>query len=340
MAERWPRKSVLVIADLIRASIALSLPFIDAVWQIYVLIFVLQSASAVFTPTFQAIIPDVVPGEKDYTRALSLSRVAYELENLASPAIAGLLLLVMSYSGLFAGTCIGFLLSAYLVVQTKLPPRKSTPERPFRDRLTRGIRLYLATPRLRGLLAVTMAAASVVAFVLVNTVVIVRRDFGGGEADLALALAAFGAGSMIAAIAVPRLVEGRADRPVMIGSAFAAGVISFAFGLWQVLGGGLTWTWFLLIWAILGACYSAVLTPSGRLIRRSAPSEDRPAVFTAQFALTHFCWLFTYPLAGWGGTMVGLPAVQTLLGVIACIAAAIAFRIWPRANRQDDAVAA
>src|SRR3546814_10086859 len=50
-ADRLPRKSLLVAMDVVRGAVALVLPFVDAVWQIYVLIFVLQSASAVFTPT-------------------------------------------------------------------------------------------------------------------------------------------------------------------------------------------------------------------------------------------------------------------------------------------------
>ena len=70
-AEKLPRKAVLIGADLIRASVALFLPFIDEVWQIYLLIFVLQAASATFTPAFQAVIPDILPDEKDYTKALS-----------------------------------------------------------------------------------------------------------------------------------------------------------------------------------------------------------------------------------------------------------------------------
>ncbi len=90
-----PRKVVLVGADLIRAAVALALPFIDAIWQIYLLIFVLQAASATFTPTFQALIPDILEDEADYTKALSLSRLAYDIENLLSPTLAGLLLLVM-----------------------------------------------------------------------------------------------------------------------------------------------------------------------------------------------------------------------------------------------------
>ncbi|MER8824850.1 MFS transporter, partial [Mesorhizobium sp. M0991] len=67
-AERLPRRTMLVSLDLIRAAVAVFLPFVTEVWQVYLLIFVLQSASAGFTPAFQASIPDVLPEEKDYTR--------------------------------------------------------------------------------------------------------------------------------------------------------------------------------------------------------------------------------------------------------------------------------
>jgi hypothetical protein len=44
-ADILPRRSFLVAMDIVRATIALLLPFVDEVWQIYVLIFLLQSAS-------------------------------------------------------------------------------------------------------------------------------------------------------------------------------------------------------------------------------------------------------------------------------------------------------
>jgi len=69
-AERLPRRAMLVALDLIRAGVALALPFVTEVWQVYALIFLLQAASAGFTPTFQATIPDILPDERDYTRAL------------------------------------------------------------------------------------------------------------------------------------------------------------------------------------------------------------------------------------------------------------------------------
>ena len=159
-ANRVNRRAFLVALDLVRAGVALCLPFVTEVWQVYLLIFLLQSASAAFTPTFQATIPDVLPDEARYTRALSLSRLAYDLENIASPMLAGLLLAVVSYNSLFLGTVVGFAASAVLVVSVLLPsPRPSEP-RGIYDRTTRGIRIYLATPRLRGLLALNLAAAA------------------------------------------------------------------------------------------------------------------------------------------------------------------------------------
>jgi MFS family permease len=98
-----------VALDLVRAAVALCLPFVTEVWQIYLLIFVLQAASAGFTPTFQATIPDILPDEEDYTKALSLSRLAYDLESLISPMLAAALLTVISFHNLFAGTVLGFL---------------------------------------------------------------------------------------------------------------------------------------------------------------------------------------------------------------------------------------
>ena len=50
-ANRLPRKAFLVAMDVVRGGVALLLPFVDQVWQIYILIFILQSASAGFTPT-------------------------------------------------------------------------------------------------------------------------------------------------------------------------------------------------------------------------------------------------------------------------------------------------
>lgn len=325
LVARAPRRAVLVGADLVRAAAALCLPFVDSIGAVLGLVFVLQCASATFTPAFQAVIPDILPDEADYTRALSLSRLAYDLESLVSPALAGLLLLVLSYSNLFVGTTLGFLASAALVLGTRLPDRGTGTERPFRERLLRGLRIYLATPRLRGLFCLNFAASWAGAFVLVNTVVVVRQSLGGDDAAVALALAAFGAGSMVCALGLPTLLTQSTDRMVML-----VGAVSLAAACGAAAA--LTWSWQILLawWCLTGAAYAAILTPAGRLLRRSAHPEDRPAVFAAQFALSHAGWLVAYPAMGWAGATLGLrPAlVLAMVGAGAAVAAALA--LWPR----------
>ncbi|MEZ5747615.1 MAG: MFS transporter [Paracoccaceae bacterium] len=327
-ADRVPRRALLVTLDLVRAGVALCLPFVTEVWQVYVLIFLLQSASAAFTPTFQATIPDVLPDEARYTRALSLSRLAYDLENIVSPTLAALLLAVMSYNSLFLGTVVGFAASAVLVVSVLLPSPKPSAPRGIYDRTTRGMRIYLATPRLRGLLALNLAAASAGAMVLVNSVVLVRSNLGLEASALAWTMFAFGAGSMLAALALPRLLDRVPDRSVMVGGA-ALMVLTLLGLAAAVASAGLGWPYLLGAWLLVGLGYSAVLTPSGRLLRRSAHAEDRPALFAAQFALSHACWLLTYPLSGWLMTQFGPVVALVALASLATAGALAALRLWP-----------
>lgn len=87
-AERLNRRRLLIALDLVRVFCALALPFVTEVWHVYLLIFALQSASAGVTPTFQATIPDLLRDEAQYARALALSRLAYDVENIVSPLLA------------------------------------------------------------------------------------------------------------------------------------------------------------------------------------------------------------------------------------------------------------
>ena len=83
--------------------------------------------------------------------------------------------------------------------------------------------------------------------VIVNTVVLVRSGFGLGDREVAWTLAAYGFGSMAAALALPQLLGERAsDRAAML-----AGACLLVVGL---LLAPLVPTWHALlpVWALLG----------------------------------------------------------------------------------------
>ncbi|UEL30503.1 MFS transporter [Pseudarthrobacter sp. L1SW] len=336
LVARWPRKRVLIGADMLRAVMALSLPFISETWQIYAVIFLLQSASATFTPAFQSLIPAVLPDEREYTRALSLSRLAYDMEALASPAIAALLLTVVGYNNLFLGTVAGFLSSAAMVAISTLPKNASAPvpQASLWHRTTLGARIFWRNRRLRSLLALNLVVAAPTAMVLVNTVVYVRDVLRRPDTDLALALACFGVGSMIVALAAPQVLDRFGDRAVMLTG---AAVIPFilagaaALSLDRALDPAPSGWWLLLgLWLLLGAASATILTPSSRLLREASTEDTRPYVFAAQFSLSHACYILTYPLAGWVGAVAGLGWAALALTIVAIIASAGAFLSWPR----------
>ena len=335
LAAAVPRKVLLVTLDAVRAAVALCLPWVDEVWQVYLLIFLLQASSAAFTPTFQATIPDVLPGEREYTRALSLSRLAYDLESLLSPLLAAAALAVVGYDVLFAGTAAGFAASALLVVSAVLPAsRAAGPDRGLRATV-RGLRVYLATPRLRGLFAVHLAVAAAGSMVLVNTVTYVRDELGRGETAVAIALAANGLGSLTAALTLPRLLDRWRDRTVMLRAGVVlASTLLLGVPATALLGAG-RWPVLLALWAVIGAGSALVLTPGGRLLRRSAPPGGLPALFAADFSLSHACWLLCYPLAGWLATQAGLTVAFAVLGVLTVGATALAVRLWHARDPAD-----
>lgn len=335
-ANQLPRRAFLVAMDLVRAAVAVSLPFVTEIWQVYVLIFALQSASAAFTPTFQATIPDVLPEESKYTRALSLSRLAYDMESLVSPILAAALLTVVSFHGLFAGTVVGFLFSAALVVSVKLPQSQAAPRQGgIYAKTFRGMSIYLRTPRLRGLLALNLAAAAASSMVIVNTVVYVQSKLHRPSSDVPMALAAFGGGSMLVALLLPRVLEKRPDRPAMLtgASIMAVGMLSGV--AVASMAGAYEWQALLATWFVLGLGYSMTQTPSGRLLKRSATSADRPALFAAQFSLSHACWLITYPLAGQLGARFGMQLTFGVLSAITVLGLGTAWRAWPVDDRDE-----
>ena len=328
LAHRFPRKSFLISMDLLRACVIVTIPLVSELWQIYLLVFLLNLFSSGFTPVFAATIPDILTDEKQYTRALSLSRLAYDLENLISPVLAGLALLFISYTGLFIFNSLAFLLSALLILITILPPQTTmTRKGHLWNEISFGVSAYLKTPRLRGLLALYVGVASASAMVIVNTVVYIRQNLGGSEFDVALTLGAAGLGSMLAALGLPKVLDHVQDRPVML-----AGAAVMAVGM-ILMSTSPAFIAVLSIWFMIGFGWSLVQTPAGRVVNRSASAGDRSAFFSAQFALSHACWLIFYLVAGLMGTGIGVENTAFILAINIVVFAFIAALLWPRQDR-------
>lgn len=339
IARRLGAKRLMISADAIRALAALALPFVGDLATAYALVFVLQATSAFFTPTYQATLPLVLTREREYTGALALSRLAYDLEALASPTLAALLLTVAPASALFVGTGAGFLGSAALIASVALPRVRTAAPPSIRHEVTQGARLILRTPALRAgqLLQLTVAAGGSVCLVL--TIPLVRTVLDGTEAEAAGLMAAFGLGSIVAAALMPVLLPRLGLRNFLLSGAMT---LTLPLALVPVvLGAGFDRTGALLalgvVWFVVGMGYSATIAPMGRLVRENTRDDDLPAVFAGQFSLSHAWWIIAYPLTGWGATAIGFGATSVTMSAIALGSLIAAASIWKRAERTPAA---
>ncbi|MFI2753999.1 MFS transporter [Cellulomonas sp. P22] len=334
-----PPRVVMVAADLVRVVVVLGLPLVSAVWQVYVLVLAMQAASAVHTPTYQAVLPRVLRDPRRYTQALSLSRLAEDLEMVLSPLLAAALLLLVPSSDLFVGTAICFAVSAALVSRVTLgrAPVEDEPQ-PFGVRVRRGVELIVRSPALRAVLALNLAVAAGGAYVLVQYVLIAREAYGRGDGTAALLMAALGAGSITVATLLPRALDALPERAVMLGGAglLTVATAGVATALTVPGTGGLVLVG--AMFALVGAGWAAAETPVGRIIARTTPERDQPAVFAAQFSLSHACWLVTYPLAGWLGER-GLGSAALVLAAVSAAAVAATAALWPRRAPRRPLVA-
>ena len=335
MAHLLPRRVWLVGLDVLRAVIVLCLPFVDQVWQIFALVFVVNAASAAFTPVFQAIIPEILPDEKAYTKGLSYARLAYDLENLASPALAAALLVIWSFDSLFMANSMTFAISALLIMTAHIPQAATTDRTGgIYANTVFGIVAYLKTPRLRGLLAVYFAVSSIGAMIIVNTVVLTRGVLAGSEILTTGFLACAGGGSMVAAFLIPGLIERLGERRLMLSGIIGAALAMLLGGSLMITGGESVIA-FAVLWGIAGAGTTLAQTPGGRLVQRSAGDGDRSAFFAANFALSHGGWLFAYGIIGWLGSLTDLSVAFLASGGLAFSATIAAVMLWPREDRQE-----
>ncbi|GLO63271.1 MFS transporter [Vibrio sp. MACH09] len=320
VSQKLPVGKTMVALDLVRAGVFAFMPFVSSLWEVYFLTFLINACSAWFTPLYQSTLPLVVTDKHDYTKALSLSRLAYDLEQLVSPLLAALLLSVISFRQLFIFDAATFVVSAILILFCIIPSSSKVKHQPnlfIVAGVTKGIWNYLSKPSLKALWMAYLSAASASAMVLVNTVVYVHDVLDGGEQQIAWAMMIVGLGSMVIAFKLPSWLKFTSPQTFhWVGMAAIFG--AFLLGFFTP-----GWAGYIVVCLALGVGMSCIQTTSGLLIREACMDEESSPYFAAHFSLTHFWWLITYLSAGVSVKLFGLSAgylcmaTFCLLGMVA-----------------------
>jgi len=336
-ADRYPRRRVMIIADLARAVLVAAMA-LDALplWAVIVLLIALQAFGSPFNAARAATLPVVLPGDH-YVLGKAANDMVVQFSQVLGFGTGGLAVLAVGTSGGLLLDSATFLLSAALItfgVQRRPAPaaaQESTePRKSYFKDLAAGTSLVLRTPRLRALVALATVAGFYVT--VEGLAVPYANEIGGGTeytAAAGLLLAASPAGAVLGMWLITLWPPERRMR--LIGPLAVAACVPLIFcalkpGLLPTVG----------LWALSGLA-SAYHLPTSAAFVQAVPDHQRGQAFgVASTALKSS--------QGIGILAAGLIAESTspslalaLMGAAGVLAALVAGTAWTRARRSETA---
>jgi len=319
VSERFKRKSILLITQGFRVIILCLMIFVNAEWQLYILIFLLNVAAAFFTPTYRAIIPQIV-AKNEYREANGFSMATFQMLSVFGPALAGVFAVWLGAKQLFLVSAFMLIIGITIILSisaNELQKGVVLKKENFKEgwnSVINGIQSLFGNRILRFSLSMEFVAAIAGALVLVNTVGLVKNSMKLDDSHYGLIMALFGVGGAITAFLLGRLDKTKTRAKSLIGGALLIG-IAVCFADFASFNG------LLFLWVFAGVGQTLADLPSETLIGENIPRGDQAKVYGSHFAFSHLWWFIAYPFAGFLGTT--FPNYSFLYGGLITISLAI-----------------
>lgn len=224
--DRWDRKWVMVIANLLQGLLVFWLPISPDIAVIFAIYLAMSIVNQFFVPARSAAIPDLVPAEA-LTTANSLFAISIVVAMATGPAIGAWITERVSLNAAFYTDAATFLIPAVAVAFLSIPHQRRPATKPSlgSDFLT-GLTFAYSQPAVRVALTTISAAFLVIGTISVTGVVITREILNVESSKFGVIMSALGIGMLGGAIISGWL--GRRFSYVQLG---VAGVILMALGM-------------------------------------------------------------------------------------------------------------
>jgi MFS family permease len=215
LADRFDRKTLMIVADLGRAACMLGLLAVHSagtVWVAFPLVFVATCLFSLFRPALGASIPDVAGSEENLIHANTLMGQIDGFALVVGPSLAGLLLLVGHAQFALLANAETYIVSSATLFLLQLPKRISQHEAQqhgWLDETLSGFRTIFRG-RQNQLGAITLTSAGLCAFngaFWTLSIVLAMETWHIGSQGAGFLTAAFGAGAVLGGLLVASLTR-------------------------------------------------------------------------------------------------------------------------------------
>lgn len=333
LADRWPKRSVLVVTQTAQMLLAFILAVLDSthmvqMWEIYVLAALLGLASAIDMPVRQAFVFEMV-GREDLMNAVALNSLQFNAARIVGPALAGAGIALIGVAGSFYANGVSFIpvIIALIALRSETFFSLNAPEpAPVLQSLREGCSYVVRTPAIL-LITGLVGALGLFAFNLNVLVPIFAKDIlTVGPEGYGFLMALMGAGSLMAAL-VAAFAQ-RARWSVMLGGAigFCVCQILFAFSRNFPLSLAL----------LAGAGFALILffTAANTGVQERSPDALRGRVMGVYMAINMGTSPFGNLATGWLAAVIGAPATM-VIGAGAALVCMLGGSAWLGLHRHS-----
>lgn len=292
IADRFSRRTIMIVSDVLRAFVVLGFLFIrrpEQVWLVYVLTVLQLVCSSFFEPARTAVIPSIV-SERELVAANAISSVTWSSMLTLGAAIGGLITGAFGTDAAFVLDSLTYFASAALIAVVRLPER--TPRTKSKltiakalgiEQTIEGARYVIGRPRVLAMLLVK-PAWGLGGGILALLAVFGEKVFpvgGSGATGIGILYAARGIGTAIGPIVMRRFAgETRERMQTGIGISFLIGGVFYI-----AFGAATNFTLALVMLFIAHAGGSIVWVNSTVLLQRIVKDDFRGRVFATEFML-------------------------------------------------------
>ena len=333
LGDRFDRRLVMIVSDLVAAAFFLAMAFVDAPWLLVGLAFCSAVAETPFLSASSAAIPNLVE-ERDIGWANGLIALGRNAGILLGPLIGGVLMAWVGPGSVFAINAVSFVGSAALVFTIRGRFNDARPAEGDYSGMRAGFRFLARDRVLRTLALAWLAMVLGLGMTMVADVPLVKL-FDAGSWGYGILISFWGAGSIIGSLAGRRLTAANEAPLFVIGTA-AVAITSVAIGV-------APWFAFVLVAVLVMGVGDAVsLVAQQGLMQRRTPDAIRSRVSGAFDSVVHVGLAVSFGVGGFAVAGLGPRGVYVVGGLAAAMGAAVALpalRAVKRSGTQPDSEA-
>lgn len=328
--DRWDKRRVMIMADVLRGFLVLSIPFFILHFSnflpVYILVFLIFSVTRFFLPSKMAIIPDVVPHNM-LLMANTLSDTTRMVSAFVALGIAGIIVdKIGAVNSLYVNAA-SYFISAIFIYNMAVKniaggfkddmlrageALKRAIKKSVWSEIKEGVRFISSHKDMKFVVRtffLLMAGLGAVSCVII---VFIQETFGSATRDLSLLLMILGSGCFISAVLYGRFGQGIKKEAMILLGLCLAGLFIIAFALTAYFV-----SYFLLSAAamfLIGMAVGPIIVSLNTMVHESIPQAKRGRTFSSLEAVIHLAFLVFMFVAALFAEKIGKLWVLTLCG--------------------------